>query len=49
MEVETLTGVPVDEVGKVVQGFIDDGAEHTIAEKDDDGTFTVSASFQPHD
>jgi hypothetical protein len=49
MEVETLTGVPDDKVGEVVQSFIDDGAEHTVAEKENDGTFTVSASFAPHD
>ena len=39
---DSITGVPASEVGRVVQDFVDDGAVHVVVEKNDDGTFTVS-------
>ena len=40
---ETISGIPADQVGRVVQDFIDDGAERVVVEKDVDGTYSVSA------
>jgi hypothetical protein len=41
---DNITGVPPDQVGQVVQDFVDDGAMNVAATLDDDGTFTVAAS-----
>ena len=41
---ESITGIPADQVGRVVQDFIDDGATNVVAEMSMDGTFTVSAT-----
>ena len=41
---DSITGIPPDQVGQVVQDFIDDGAMHVVAEMAEDGTFTVSAT-----
>jgi hypothetical protein len=38
---ESISGVPAAEVGRVVQDYIDDGAAHIAVQKDADGTFTV--------
>ena len=40
----SITGVPAEQVGRVVQDFIDDGATHVIVELAPDGTYTVSAT-----
>ncbi|HVE72692.1 MAG TPA: hypothetical protein VNI54_15110 [Thermoanaerobaculia bacterium] len=39
---DSITGVPAPEVGRVVQDFVDDGATHVVVEKTEDGSFTVS-------
>jgi hypothetical protein len=39
---ESITGIPADAVGRVVQDFVDDGAEHIVVELTPDGTYTVS-------
>lgn len=41
---DSITGIPADQVGRVVQDFIDDGALHVVVERDEDGTYTVSAT-----
>ena len=40
----SITGIPAAEVGRVVQDFIDDGAMHVVVEKNENGTYTVSAN-----
>ena len=40
---ETVTDVPAEDVGTVVQDFINDGASHVVVERDRDGTYNVSA------
>jgi hypothetical protein len=39
---ESLTKVPADKVGRVVQDFVDDGATSVGVTRDEDGTFTVA-------
>lgn len=41
---DSITGVPPDQTGRVVQDFIDDGATRVLVEMADDGTFTVTSS-----
>ena len=41
---DSITGIPADQVGQVVQDFVDDGAMNVVVEMGEDGTFTVSAS-----
>ena len=41
---DNITGVPPDQVGQVVQDFVDDGALQVVVDMAEDGTFTVSAS-----
>lgn len=41
---DSITGVPADQVGRVVQDFIDDGSTTVMVEKNEDGTYRVSAS-----
>jgi hypothetical protein len=41
---ESITGIPANQVGRVVQDFIDDGAKNVVAEMKQDGTFTVTAT-----
>lgn len=41
---DSITGVPPDQVGQVVQDFVDDGATSVAVTLDEDGTFTVAAS-----
>jgi hypothetical protein len=41
---DSITGIPADQVGQVVQDFVDDGAMHVVVEMAEDGTFTVSAT-----
>lgn len=41
---DSITGIPPDQVGQVVQDFIDDGAMNVVVEMVEDGTFTVSAT-----
>jgi hypothetical protein len=43
---DSVVGIAINRVGQVVQDFIDDGALHVVAERDADGTFTVSAQNQ---
>ena len=38
---EAIGGVPADQVGQVVQDFVDDGVENIAVEKQDDGAFVV--------
>lgn len=40
----SITGITADQVGQVVQDFIDDGAMNVVVEKNEDGTYTVSAN-----
>lgn len=40
---ESISGIPADQVGRVVQDFIDDGATQVVADLAPDGTYTVSA------
>ena len=41
---QTVTGIPAEQVGNVVQDFIDDGAKHIVIEETEDGNYTVSSS-----
>ena len=41
---QSITGVPADDVGQVVQDFVNDGAIHIVVQNDADGTYTVSAT-----
>ncbi|MFP5247761.1 MAG: hypothetical protein ACLGH0_13800 [Thermoanaerobaculia bacterium] len=41
---ESITGIPADQVTTVVQDFINDGATVITVERNEDGTFTVSAA-----
>lgn len=40
----SVTGIPADQVGQVVQDFVNDGALHIVVERNEDGTYVVSAS-----
>ncbi len=42
---EAITGVPANEVGRVVQDFIDDGAAQVLVERGPDGKFTVTRNL----
>jgi hypothetical protein len=39
---ESITGVPAEMVGRVVQDFIDDGATDIVVAKNADETYTVT-------
>lgn len=39
---QSITGIPAEEVGNVVQDFVDDGATEIAVQRDENGTFTVS-------
>ncbi len=39
---ESINGVPAEQVGRVVQDFIDDGATDVVVTKEPDGTYTVT-------
>jgi hypothetical protein len=41
---DSITGVPRDQVGQVVQDFVDDGATNVAVTLDEDGTYTVAAA-----
>jgi len=41
---ESITGIPADQVGQVVQDFVNDGATHVVVEMAQDGTYTVSST-----
>ena len=41
---DSITGIPADQVGQVVQDFVDDGAMNVVVEMGEDGKFTVSAT-----
>jgi hypothetical protein len=41
---DSITGIPADQVGQVVQDFIDDGATNVAVEQVEDGTYTISSS-----
>lgn len=40
----SITGIPAEEVGTVVQDFVDDGAERVVIVLRDDGTYTITES-----
>lgn len=39
---ETMTGIPASEVGRVVQDYIDDGVTRILVELQSDGSYTIS-------
>jgi hypothetical protein len=39
---DAVTGIPAEQVGRVVQDYIDDGATKLRVEENADGTFTVT-------
>jgi hypothetical protein len=39
---ESISGVPANAVGQVVQDFVNDGAVEVVAQREADGTYTVS-------
>ena len=39
---ESITRVPQESVGQVVQDFVNDGASRVAVVRDEDGTFTVT-------
>jgi hypothetical protein len=39
---ETISGIIPDQVGLVVQDFVDDGATNVNVRQDEDGTYTVT-------
>jgi len=41
---ESITGVPAEAVGQVVQDFVNDGAARVVVEHEADGSYTVSRS-----
>lgn len=41
---DSITGIPADQVGQVVQDFIDDGATNVVVEQAEDGTYTISST-----
>jgi hypothetical protein len=41
---DSITGIPADQVGQVVQDFIDDGAANVVVEQVEDGTYTISST-----
>lgn len=41
---ESISGVPANAVGQVVQDFVNDGAVQVAVVRDGDGTFTVSTA-----
>lgn len=44
MPKDSLSGVKKEDVARVVNSYLDDGAAHITIVKDADGTYTVSAS-----
>lgn len=40
---QTITGIPAEAVGQVVQDFINDGAARVVVEREEGGLYTVSA------
>ena len=42
-----MSGIPAEGVEKVTQSFLDDGCRSVRAEKDPDGTWTVTAEGCP--
>jgi len=40
---ESISGVPANAVGQVVQDFVNDGAVQVMVQRDEGGTFTVSS------
>jgi hypothetical protein len=40
---ESITGVPADAVGQVVQDFVNDGAVRVVVEREEGGAFTVTS------
>lgn len=40
---QTITGIPAEAVGQVVQDFINDGAARVVVEREESGLYTVSA------
>jgi len=45
----TISGIPPEEVGRVVQDFVNDGARQVVAELAPDGTYTVTAPVEAVD
>lgn len=41
---ETITGIPADAVGRVVQDYVDDGAQRIVVEREPGGTYSVSTT-----
>jgi hypothetical protein len=41
---DSITGIPRNQVGEVVQDFVDDGAISVVVELMEDGTYTISAT-----
>lgn len=41
---DSITGIPHNQVGAVVQDFVDDGAVNVVVELMEDGTYTISAT-----
>lgn len=39
---ETISGIIPDQVGVVVQDFVNDGATNIVVQQDEDGTYTVT-------
>jgi len=39
---ESINGVPANNVGQVVQDFVNDGAERVEVQREEGGTFTVT-------
>lgn len=42
---QSVTDIPAANVGRVVQDFVDDGAVKVLVEQNENGTFTVAASW----
>jgi hypothetical protein len=41
---DSISGIPPEQVGQVVQDFVDDGAMRVVVTRAEDGTFSVSAT-----
>jgi len=40
---QTISNVPPDAVGQVVQDFVNDGATRVVVQQEEEGTFTVTS------
>lgn len=42
---QNITGIPASEILTVIKDFLDDGAATIVVERQQDGTYNLSATF----